>query len=762
MKTHSRQDTVASAPFKNRTFQFENKLPGTHQSYPVLNMHCASCAARVEQVVQKMPGVSSASVNLATNMLTVDYTEKITSVLSIQKALQQAGYDLIIEPRSSQRETSEMMLKKAYQKQKNNTLWSIILMLPISFTALFYMNQPFAPYLMWALATPIVCWFGRSFFTRAWKQAKQRNANMDTLVAISTGIAYVFSVFNNLWPDFWLQKGLQPHVYYEVSAGIITFILIGKTLEAKAKLKASASINQLMDLQPREVRIIDANGQIQTIHPDNLKKGAMVLVRPGEKIAADGILIEGSSYVDESLLSGEPLPVHKKVSDEVYAGSLNQKGSFQFKARKTGQETKLAHIIQMVEQALESKAPVQKQVDKIAAIFVPTVLGLSLATLITWLFIGGENQLFTGIMASVSVLVIACPCALGLATPTAMMVGIGKGASKGILIKDAESLELARNIDILVLDKTGTITEGKPKVVDSAWVDNDELYKHLLMSIENHSDHPLAESIVEYYKTSTQLPLEDNQALPGKGITARFQGQSYYVGNRNLLESHQIQIAPALLEKEKAWMEQSHSIVWFANQEKTLAIVAVSDPVKHTSIEAIRKLQQQHIEVHMLTGDHPSVAAHVAAATGIKYFEAGILPEQKGRYISELKAGGKCVAMVGDGINDSAALALADVSIAMGKGSDLVKDLAHMTLVSSDLLKVSEAIQISKNTVRIIRQNLFWAFIYNVIGIPIAAGVLYPALNYLLNPMLAGAAMALSSLFVVLNSLRIHFTPYKH
>ena len=578
---------------------------------------------------------------------------------------------------------------------------------------------------------------------------------MDTLVALSTGIAYLFSVFNMLYPEFWEQRGLQAHVYFEAAAVIIAFILIGRLLEERAKGGTSAAIKKLMGLQPKTVSVINGDGQEIETPIEQVEVGDLILVKPGEKIAVDGRVQSGRSYVDESMLSGEPTPVMKAEGEEVFAGTINQKGSFQFEAKKVGKETMLASIIKMVQDAQGSKAPVQKLVDKIAGIFVPVVIIIAILTFVAWNILGQENALVHGLLAAITVLVIACPCALGLATPTAIMVGVGKGAEQGILIKDAASLELTKKVDAIVLDKTGTITQGKPEVTDVKWLSGDSAKKDILVSLENQSEHPLASAVLAFYNQATSVPLSDFESITGKGAKARHGGQTYWVGNERLMTENQIEIDSGLQQQARAWSNESKTVIWFAGDKEVLAVLAISDQIKQRSVEAIAAMKNLGIDVFMLTGDNPSTAKAIAEQTGITAYQAEVLPQDKADFVRKLQQDGKTVAMVGDGINDSTALATADVSIAMGHGSDIAMDVAKMTIISSDLAKIPEAIRLSKHTVATIQQNLFWAFIYNIIGIPIAAGILYPINGFLLDPMIAGAAMALSSVSVVSNSLRL-------
>ena len=722
---------------------------------PVLQMGCASCANRIASTVQALNGIVSAEVNYASAMLSLEFLPKIITLSEVQKAVQDAGYDLFIEDDTNDSETLASIQEEKMTTLKTKTIWALLLALPIVIIGMFFMEMPYANEIMWVLATPVVFGLGSRFFINAWKQARHRTANMDTLVALSTGVAYIFSVFNTLFPDYWHQKGLHGHVYFEAAAVVIAFILLGKWLEENAKSNTSTAIKKLMALQPNEVTLWLDNEQQKVIPIAQVKVGDKLLVKPGERIAVDGVVISGDSYVDESMLSGEPIPVLKMANEKVWAGTLNQKGSLVFKAVQIGSETLLAHIVKTVQEAQGSKAPVQKKVDFIASIFVPVVMAIAVLAFVLWWTLGGENGFTQGILALVTVLVIACPCALGLATPTAIMVGVGKGAENGILIKDALSLELAQKIDTIVLDKTGTITEGKPKVTDELWSTVDSHLRSILLSIESQSEHPLAEAVVHYLQGVPMVPITNFVSVTGQGVRAKVEGEEYFVGNPSFLKANKIEINEDFLQKSTIWEAEAKTVIGFANATNVLALLAISDEVKPTSVTAIRELEQMGIAVYMLTGDAEKAAQAMAAQTGITHYKGGVLPQQKADFIKELQAQGKTVAMVGDGINDSTALAQADVSIAMGKGSAIAMEVANMTLMTSDLHKIPQAIRLSKATVATIHQNLFWAFIYNVIGIPIAAGILFPFNGFLLNPMLAGAAMALSSVSVVSNSLRL-------
>ncbi|WP_268225645.1 heavy metal translocating P-type ATPase, partial [Sinomicrobium oceani] len=736
----------------------KNTKKGIKESFPVTGMTCASCAASVESVLKHTEGVFDASVNFANSSVLVEYDKEL-SPNQLQNALREVGYDIIIDAEDPS-EVQQELQQKHYQDIKNRTIWSAILTLPIFVLGMFYMQWEPGKWISLVLAFPILFWFGRSFFINAFKQAKHGKANMDTLVALSTGIAFLFSVFNTFFPEFWLSRGIEPHVYYEAATVIITFISLGKLLEEKAKSNTSSAIKKLMGLQPKTLKIIE-NGEEREIPISSVQVGQTILVRPGEKIPVDGEVSKGSSYVDESMITGEPVPVQKSQGEKVFAGTVNQKGSFQFTAEKVGGETLLSQIIKMVQQAQGSKAPVQKLVDKIAGIFVPVVLGISIVTFIVWISLGGDNAFSQALLTSVAVLVIACPCALGLATPTAIMVGIGKGAENNILIKDAESLELGHKVNAVILDKTGTITEGKPLVTDIFWKDKLEdinEYKKVLLAIEAQSEHPLAEAVVNHLKDENieKAEITSFESITGKGVKAQQQnGSKYYVGNHKLMVEKDIQIDATLMQTAESLEEKAKTVIFFGNEDQVLAILAIADKIKETSKMAIATLQERGIEVYMLTGDNNKTASAVAKQVGITNYQGEVMPSDKAAFVEKLQADGKIVAMVGDGINDSHALAQANVSIAMGKGSDIAMDVAKMTLITSDLQSIPKALELSKRTVLGIRQNLFWAFIYNIIGIPIAAGVLYPVNGFLLDPMIAGAAMAFSSVSVVANSLRL-------
>lgn len=723
-------------------------------TYPVLGMSCASCAARVDKTLNGLPGVYQATVNYATAVAQVEYNPKVCSDATLQSAVQDAGYDLLVDTGEDVADKAEEIRLTRYRKIKRRTVAALLLSLPIMVISMFFEDISSLKYVLWILATPVVFGLGREFYINAWRQLKHGTSNMDTLVAVSTGIAYTFSVFNLLFPDFWLSRGIEPHIYFEAASVIITFILLGRLLEERAKQNTSSAIKKLIGLQPKTVIII-VDSDERTVPITAVQKGDTILVKPGERIAVDGVVVTGESYVDESMLNGEPVPMHKQSGEKVFAGTINQKGTFRFIADKIGSDTMLAQIIRMVQDAQGSKAPVQKLVDRIARFFVPAIISISIIAFVAWIFLAPTNGFTNGLLAMVTVLIIACPCALGLATPTAIMVGIGKGAEKGILIKDAQSLEIAQKIDTIILDKTGTITAGHPVVVESLWENGFEHSRKILYSLEKLSEHPLSDAVVNTLQNEKEISIDKFENVPGKGVKGIVGSQTYYAGNLSLLNDNHITIASHLQELANKWTQEAKTLVWFADSTQAIAAIALTDEIKQTSAQAISQLQKMGVEVYMLTGDNAISAQAISRKVGINHYKAGVLPNEKAQFIKELQANGKKVGMVGDGINDSAALAQADLSIAMGQGSDIAVDTAMATILSSDLLKIPETIRLSQLTIKTIYQNLFWAFIYNLIGIPIAAGIFYSVNGFLLNPMWASAAMAFSSVSVVLNSLRL-------
>lgn len=726
------------------------------ERFVVKGMSCAACAGSVESILNHTDGVSAAEVNFPQHQVSITYAKDLSPVV-LKEALQSVGYDLDLEAKD-QAEKVRAQQKDHYQKLKRQTAYSALFALPVFIIGMFFPNLPFAGYISAILALPVLFVWGAHFFKNAWKQALHGMATMDTLVAVSTGIAFSFSLFNTLYPQFWTDRGLEAHLYFEAAVVIITFVSLGKTLEERAKSATGRALEGLMDLQAKELIRINAAGEQESISLDALAVGDVILVRPGESIPIDGRVIKGNSQVDESMLSGESVPLQKSVGSDVFAGTINQKGSLHLECRKSAEDSVLAHIIRLVEEAQASKAPIQDLVNKIAGIFVPTVLGIALLTFTVWMIWGGEDAFAKALYTAIAVLVIACPCALGLATPTAIMVGIGKGAENNILIRDAESLEIAPKVSTLVLDKTGTLTQSKARVLELHWENGNDDSAPFLLALQEQSQHPLALAVVRYLK---ELGLKAAQAgqfemVEGRGVKLSLGDGAYFAsGNEKfLLESgHPVQASHQA--KAEIQENQGNTSLYFFNEKGLLAQYFIGDPLKEGSREAVRELQSKGVKLFILSGDKEETTAYWAKELGIEQFRAEVLPQDKGSVVRELQAQGEVVAMVGDGINDSEALAQADLSIAMGHGSDIAMEAAKMTLMTSDLQSIPKAFRLSKLTVQGIRQNLFWAFIYNLVGIPLAAGLLYPFTGFLLDPMIAGAAMAFSSVSVVLNSLRL-------
>ena len=763
------------------------------EAFPVTGMSCAACASSVESILSHTKGVQQAEVNFATELVWVEYEESL-SPEDLHEALKKVGYGLLWSDDESGDELAEAQKKaheEYYYQVKTRTIASILLSIPVVIIGMGFMDWTPGRWISLVLSLPVLFYFGRHFYVNAWKQARHGQSNMDTLVALSTGIAFLFSLFNTLFPQVLLSRGYEVHVYYEAAVVIIAFVSLGKWLEERAKSNTSTALKKLMGLQPKNVHIWMAKdsadrsslsdnfdvqqGEEQVMPLKWVKEGQIIIVRPGEHVPVDGQVIFGESYVDESMITGEPIGVLKKKGERVYAGTINQKGSFYFIAEKVGKQTYLSQIISRVQQAQGSKAPVQKLVDRIAGVFVPVVLGIAVVSMVVWMVVGGQEMITQAILAAVAVLVIACPCALGLATPTAIMVGIGKGAEHQILIKDAQSLELAHKVDTVVLDKTGTLTQGRPTLTDEKWF-LDGLEKEqssvaaIIWAIEHQSEHPLSEAFLAHYQSDynsseDKIVLTRFESMTGKGVEAEDQeGNSYTLGSISYLRDRyknqwNAEVLSSQEDQFRQWEGQAKTVIGFVMNEELRALFALADSLKPTAKGGIDALGRQGLRVIMLSGDSSKTAEAVAKELGIEEVWAQMLPEQKADKIRALQAQGCIVAMVGDGINDSEALAAADVSVAMGQGSDIAMDVAKVTLISSDPGLLAKAFTLSHDTVRGIRQNLFWAFIYNIIGIPIAAGVLYPFNGFLLDPMIAGAAMAFSSVSVVTNSLRLKTKP---
>ncbi|MCC5643276.1 heavy metal translocating P-type ATPase [Nostoc sp. CHAB 5824] len=734
-------------------------------------MSCASCASSIEDAINSVPGVNECIVNFGAEQATVKYDPKRTDLEAIQEAVDAAGYSAYplqeqnlmageddAEKRHRLRESRDLMRKVAVGGIISTVL--VIGSLPMM-TGL---HLPFIPvwlhnpWIQLILTTPVQFWCGYSFYINGWKALKRHAATMDTLIALGTSAAYFYSLFPTLFPSFFINQGLTPDVYYETAAVVITLILLGRLFENRAKGQTSEAIRKLIGLQAKTARLI-RNGREVDVPIEEVIIGDVILVRPGEKIPVDGEVIEGASTIDEGMVTGESLPVKKQPGDEVIGATINKTGSFKFRTTRVGSDTVLAQIVQLVQQAQGSKAPIQRLADQVTGWFVPAVIAIALLTFIIWFNFTGNVTL--ALITTVGVLIIACPCALGLATPTSVMVGTGKGAENGILIKGAESLELAHKIQTIVLDKTGTITQGKPTVTDFATVNgtangNEMRLVQLTASVERNSEHPLAEAVVRYAQ-SQEVALADVrefEAITGSGVQGIVSAHLVQIGTQRWMS--ELGIDTQALQQDKERLEYlGKTAIWIAVDGQIQGLMGISDAIKPTSIQAVRALQKLGLEVVMLTGDNRRTAETIAREVGIKRVLAEVRPDQKAATVQKLQSEGKIVAMVGDGINDAPALAQADVGMAIGTGTDVAIAASDITLISGDLRSIVTAIQLSRATIRNIRQNLFFAFIYNVAGIPIAAGILFPIFGWLLNPIIAGAAMAFSSVSVVTNALRL-------
>jgi P-type Cu2+ transporter len=721
----------------------------------VQGMTCATCALSVEKTLGKQKGVEAAIVNLADSSVNLSFDQQLNTFTALKKSLKDVGYTLII-PSDDAAEEIEYSEQNRAEKQLKKTVITAALSIAVMLIGMGFPSWAYTPYALFLLTSIVLFAFGFSYFKNAFGQIKNRMVGMDTLVALSTGIAYTFSVFNTFNPSYWTNKGLTPYLYYEAAVMILTFVMLGKYLEDRAKAKTGSALAKLKDRQADSV-LIYRDGEEVEVSINEVKNGDLIIVKPGSMIPVDGKVAKGESYVDESMITGEPIPSAKHQNSSVYSGTINQNGHLEILTEAVSEGTLLAKIIQRVREAQGSKAPVQKLVDKVASVFVPIVIALAIITFIVWYFSGVDESLSQALITSISVLVIACPCALGLATPTALMVGMGKSAESQILIKDAESLERALHITDIVLDKTGTVTVGKPELESIVWTEGSESKFHIsiLHAIEQKSEHPLASAVVNALESDEllEIPLTRFESVTGKGIIADYVGISYKVGNLKWMQEHNVPIQDNQLLALKEASQIGKTVLFFGGHEKLIALLTVSDTLKENVIEDIKILLGKNIECHLYSGDSSETTSYVASQLGINSWKGSLLPEEKGIFIDALRREGKVVAMVGDGINDSEALAKADVSIAMGKGSDIAIDAAQITLLAPNLALILKAISISRLTMNTIRTNLFWAFIYNIIGIPIAAGVLYIKFDFLISPMIAAAAMAFSSISVVLNSL---------
>ncbi|MGB3789155.1 MAG: heavy metal translocating P-type ATPase [Phormidesmis sp.] len=749
-------------------------------------MSCASCANSIQTAIQQVPGVSDVQVNFAAEQASVKYDERNTNLEKIQAAVADAGYEasereaLGIGGGIGEEDAKEQEERKSQQKALLTKtvisgviggvliLGTLPMMLGVEIPGwpMFLHN----PWLQLVLATPVLFWCGKSFYVGAWKALTHRGANMNTLVALGTGAAYVYSLFVTLFPDFLLSQGLAPEVYYEAAVVIIALLLLGRYFENRARGQTSDAIRQLIGLQANTARVVRQEKEID-LPLEEVVVGDIIIVRPGEKIPVDGEVTEGTSTVDESMVTGEPVPVKKEQGEEVIGATINKTGSFRFKASRVGKDTVLAQIVQLVQDAQGSKAPIQKLADQVTGWFVPVVIAIAITTFVLWFLIMGNLTL--ALLTTVGVLIIACPCALGLATPTSIMVGTGKGAENGILIKDAESLERAHKLQAVVVDKTGTLTEGKPTVTDYLTVrgttnSNEIKLLQMAAAVERNSEHPLAEAVVNYAESQgvdkkKMNGVQDFDAVTGRGVQGTINGHLIQIGTERWMQSLNVDTA-SLQSQRPDWEAAAKTTAWIAVDGKAEGLMGISDALKKTSARAVSALQKMGLEVVMLTGDNQQTAEAIAREVGIHRVFAEVRPDQKAAQIKQLQseAPGKNrqVAMVGDGINDAPALAQADVGISIGTGTDVAIAASDITLISGDLQGIVTAIQLSKATIANIRQNLFFAFIYNVAGIPIAAGILYPIFGWLLNPIIAGGAMAFSSVSVITNALRLrNFKP---
>lgn len=745
-----------------------------NKKYKVTGMTCSACSSRVEKCVGKLDGVNTVSVNLLTNSMQIDFDESKLTEEKIADSVTQAGYGMEIPTgKSEKKEEKEDIVEKNIENMKKRTIWSFIFLIPLMYVAMGHMAglpQPSflrgdANAVSFALTQLLLCipvlYINRAYFERGFRSLIHGAPNMDTLISVGSGASLIYGIFAIYRMGYGLgtqNMELVHHylhdLYFESAVMILALINIGKYLEARSKGKTSEAIQKLMDLAPKTA-LVERNGQVVEIAAEDMLTGDILQVKPGSSIPADGVVIEGRTSVDEAAITGESMPVEKKEGDTVTAATLNKTGFIRMRAARVGQDTTFSQIIRLVEEASSSKAPIARMADKIAGIFVPTVMGIALLTGIVWLLMGAEFEF--ALSCAIAVLVISCPCALGLATPVAIMVGTGKGAENGILIKSGEALEITHNVQSVVLDKTGTITEGKPVVTDiiSFGMSENKILE-ISAALEKKSEHPLAEAVLLKAK-GMELPNAENfAAIPGKGITAKIQGNIYYAGNQKLMQEQGISCEKALSSMEKLSKEGKTPLI-LADEKQVFGIIGVADVVKPTSAKAIQELKKLGIQVIMLTGDNARTAKAIQKQLDIDTVIAEVLPQDKEREISRLQEEGKTVAMVGDGLNDAPALARADVGIAIGAGTDVAIESADIVLMKNDLQDVATAIELSKAVIRNIKENLFWAFFYNVCGIPLAAGVLYPVFGLKLSPMFGAAAMSLSSLFVVSNALRLRF-----
>ncbi|MXV37976.1 heavy metal translocating P-type ATPase [Flavobacteriaceae bacterium Ap0902] len=798
---------------------FEDQDSAQRETFYVKGMSCASCEATVRDRLSEVKGVENIAIDLKDNAVQMNLTEPV-SFAKLARSLEDTHYSLHktkeeleeknssshsdLNPNTAQEYYCPMMCEgdktydkpgdcpvcgmdlvpiqtdessnheeEHYQKLRKKFWYSAAFTLPIFLIAMSemlndnplydIMPQKYWNWIQLVLSIPVVFVFCWMFFERAWRSIKTFNYNMFTLIGIGAGIAWIFSLFGMLFPQFFPPQFLNEHgnvhIYIESATVILTLVMMGQMLEAKAHSKTSSAVKELLNLAPKNATLIE-NGVEKEVKIEEIQKGNKLRVKPGEKIPVDGMIIEGGSDIDESMISGEPLPVHKTVEDQVIAGTINSDASFVMQAEKIGKDTMLSQIVEMVNHASRSRAPIQNLADKISSYFVPTVVIIAVITFIIWAIWGPAPSYVYALVNAIAVLIIACPCALGLATPMSVMVGIGKGAQNGILIKQAESLERLNDIDTLIVDKTGTITEGNPSVEGVYSFSNQwtvEQVTQLVGSINSQSEHPLARATVQYAKEHKVdlIPIKNFKSSTGLGVQADLGDETYYLGNKKLIHKHQLTLTPAMLREAEEYQAKAKTVSFIANGKEVLGFIVIGDKIKDTSVQAIKELRAEGIEIYMLTGDNEHTAKSVAREVGIDHFESGVLPQDKLDFVKKLQAQGKKVAMAGDGINDAPALAQADIGIAMGTGTDVAIESADVTLIKGDLQGIKKALHLSQAVMKNIKQNLFFALIYNTLGIPIAAGILYPFFGILLSPMIAAVAMSFSSVSVIGNALRL-------
>jgi len=756
---------MSGSKANSKEISSQNNISVKRLSLPVTGMNCAACASRVEKSISRVRGVSRANVNFANSKAFVEYTPSVTDREDIKKAVEKAGYGVGEELAGEEKENVHEEQVRKFNQLKVKLAAGILLAVVI-FLGSAPEWFPWVPsflnnyFVLWALATPVQFWIGWPFYKGTWNALKHKAADMNTLIAVGSSAAYLYSAAAFLFPSFFVSGGLKPQVYFDTSSMIIVIIILGRMLEARAKKQTSEAVRKLMDLKPKTARVI-RDGKRIDLPVDQVREGEEIQIRPGERVPVDGIVVHGSSTVDESMITGESLPVIKKKGDEVIGATINKTGSFRFKATKVGRDTALAQIIKMVQQAQGSKAPIQRLADVVAGYFVSIVLGIAGVTFGVWAVFGPEPAMTFAVLNFVAVLIIACPCAMGLATPTAIMVGTGKGAENGVLIKGGETLETAYKINTIVFDKTGTITKGKPEVKDviPASPVSEKKLLFYAASAELSSEHPLGEALIKEAEKKKIFLSHPNefQAFEALGIEAEVEGKKVLLGTKKFLRERDINL-DELEDQAVNLAAQGKTLVFTAVDGKALGLISVADSLKSDARESIKKLKERGMEVVMVTGDHQKTAQAVAHKAGIEKVISEVRPEDKVKTIQTLQKQGKKVAMVGDGINDAPALAQADIGIAIGSGTDVAKEASDVTLIKGGLGGVLHAVELSQKTIRTIKQNLFWAFFYNSVGIPIAAGVLYPFFGILLSPIIAAAAMTFSSVSVVLNSLRLKNT----